>query len=327
MPNSSLSCPPLNIIYAGTPEFAVPALSALIKAGHQIVMVLTQPDRPSGRGMKLTASPVKQLALQHGLPVLQPETLKDAAVQQHIQQCQADVLLVAAYGLIIPSTVLQMPRLGCFNIHASLLPRWRGAAPIQRAILAGDQETGVTIMKVVPALDAGDMVSKASTPISLQDTAQTIHDRLAQMGADLMLQVMHRLSQQGEIAGQPQDEQLVTYAEKLQKSEAVIDWQQTAIAISRQVRGFNPFPVAQSTFAGQVCRLWMATASSELAQIAHDVGQAGQVVALGDSIDIACGEGILQVTELQMPGGKRMSVRAFVAGHAVQLGSMFGLPI
>ncbi|MBU3643966.1 MAG: methionyl-tRNA formyltransferase [Candidatus Methylopumilus sp.] len=317
----------LSVIYAGTPDFAVPALEALIQTGYHIAAVLTQPDRPAGRGMKLTPSPVKQVALQHDILVMQPETLKDAQVQQHIQSLNADVMLVAAYGLIIPSAVLNMPRLGCFNIHASLLPRWRGAAPIQRALLAGDSHTGVTIMKVVPALDAGDMIVKGNIAIGTRDTAQSLHDKLAQQGAELLLQVMQTLSQHEEIEAEAQDESLVTYAEKLQKSEAIIDWQQSATQISRQVRAFNPFPVAHSLLLGEVCRIWMATDastrddSSEANPSSH---QPGQIVGLGDSIDVACGEGILRIETLQMPGGKRLSASDFCRGHALSVGMRFG---
>ena len=234
----------MKIIFAGTPEFAVPALAALIQAGHEIVMVLTQPDRPAGRGMKLQASPVKQLAQLHHLPVFQPESLKPAEVQAQIVAVNADVMIVAAYGLIIPATVLKMPKFGCYNIHASLLPRWRGAAPIHRALLAGDKEAGVTIMEVIPALDAGAMVSKGVVPILDTDTTQTLHDALAKIGADLMVQTMQELETNGVLPSTPQDESVVTYAHKLEKSESAIDWHKSASEISRQVRGFNPFPVA-----------------------------------------------------------------------------------
>ena len=206
---------PLKIIFAGTPDFAVPALAALIEAGHDLVLVLTQPDRPSGRGMKLKASPVKELALQHNIEVFQPESLKDVDAQLRIESVKADVMIVAAYGLIIPSNVLQMPRLGCYNIHASLLPRWRGAAPIHRSLLAGDAETGVTIMEVVPALDAGAMVSKGVLKIGERDTTQSLHDELAKMGADLMVDAMKKLADNGQLPATPQDESLVTYADKL----------------------------------------------------------------------------------------------------------------
>jgi len=311
----------LKIIFAGTPDFAVPALAALIKAGHEVVMVLTQPDRPAGRGMKLKASPVKVLAEQHGLFVFQPETLKDATVQAKIAETHADVMIVAAYGLIIPTVVLQMPKHGCYNIHASLLPRWRGAAPIHRSILAGDKETGVTIMEVVPALDAGAMVSKGVVPITETDTTQGLHDALAAIGADLMVEAMHVLTQTGQLASVPQDELLVTYAHKLEKAEAVIDWQKSAAEISRQVRAFNPFPVAQSFLHGEVCRLWMATTVDGMSSSAAP----GSVLDVHDGILVACGDGgVLRISELQAPGGKRLSASVFMQGHALKAGDQFG---
>ena len=208
----------MKIIFAGTPEFAVPALAALIAAGHQVTLVLTQPDRPSGRGMKLKASSVKELALQHKLTIFQPETLKNTEAEARIAREQADVMVVAAYGLIIPGAILRMPRYGCFNIHASLLPRWRGAAPIQRALLAGDTKTGVTIMEMVPKLDAGAMIAHAVLPITESDTAQTLHDGLATLGATLMVQVIGDLARDGKLQATPQDESLVTYAPNLNKS-------------------------------------------------------------------------------------------------------------
>ena len=306
----------MKIIFAGTPEFAVPALAALIAAGHQIVMVLTQPDRPAGRGMKLKASPVKVLAEQHGLHVFQPETLKDTAVQAQIEAVLADVMIVAAYGLIIPTVVLNMPKFGCYNIHASLLPRWRGAAPIHRSLLVGDTETGVTIMEVVPALDAGAMVSKGAVPITENDTTQTLHDALSKTGADLMVQAMAELEEKGSLPATPQDESLVTYAHKLEKSEAAIDWQKSAVELSRQVRAFNPFPVAQGILKGEVCRIWMATAKEGKAKV-------GEIVSIHDGVTVGCGDGLLQVTELQAPGGKRLSAQAFVQGHNLQIGDLF----
>lgn len=306
----------LRIIFAGTPDFAAPALAALIEAGHKIVLVLTQPDRPSGRGMKLKASPVKELALQHGIEVFQPETLKDASAQSRIEEAKADVMIVAAYGLIIPTNVLNMPRLGCYNIHASLLPRWRGAAPIQRSLLAGDKETGVTIMEVVPALDAGAMISKGIVTITELDTAQTLHDALAKTGAELMVQAMEKLSKNGALDSTPQDESLVTYAEKLQKSEATIDWNKSADAISKQVRAFNPFPVATAILNGEVCRIWMATKKP-------GKGRAGEVMATNETIDIACGEDVLCIHELQLPGGKRLKAREFLTGRQLTVGSQF----
>lgn len=306
----------MKIIFAGTPEFAVPALAALIEAGHEIVMVLTQPDRPAGRGMKLKASPVKVLATQYQLNVYQPETLKDQSVQARIAEMDADVMIVAAYGLIIPTVTLNASRFGCYNIHASLLPRWRGAAPIHRSLLAGDTETGVTIMEVVPALDAGAMVSQGIVPITDTDTTQTLHDALSAIGAELMVVAMATLERIGSLAAVPQDEALVTYAHKLEKSEAAIDWQKTAINISRQVRGFNPFPVAQSMLKDEVCRIWMATAKVGNAR-------AGEIVNVHDGITVGCGEGLLHITELQAPGGKRLNSQAFVQGHNLQVGDCF----
>ena len=314
----------MNIIFAGTPEFAVPALAALIKAGHQIVMVLTQPDRPAGRGMQLKASPVKQLALQHHLNVFQPSSLKPAEVQAEIAATQADVMIVAAYGLIIPTTVLNLPKFGCYNIHASLLPRWRGAAPIHRALLAGDTETGVTIMEVVPALDAGAMVSKGVVPIMDTDTTQTLHDALSSIGAELMVQAMQTLSETGALASVAQDESLVTYAHKLEKAEAAIDWAKSALEISRQVRGFNPFPVATAQFRGGTCRIWFATGLIELSSLnLTSTGLSGEIIALGAQVQVACGQAILAIHELQMPGGKRQTAQQFAQGQHVKLGEFF----
>lgn len=313
----------MKVIFAGTPEFAVPALAALIAANHQIVMILTQPDRPAGRGMKLKASPVKVLAEQHQLPVFQPESLKSAEVQAHIEAVNADVMIVAAYGLIIPTPVLNMPKLGCYNIHASLLPRWRGAAPIHRSILTGDSETGVTIMEVVPALDAGAMVSKAVVPIGKTATTQSLHDELARRGAELMVQAMQTLATEGRLHSTPQDESLVTYAHKLEKAEAQIDWHKSAVALSRQVRAFNPFPVAQGVLKGEVCRIWMAT--DDTGREDFPSAKVGEVVAIDDGILVACGEGLLRITELQAPGGKRMQAQAFVQGQHLKIGDTFAI--
>jgi methionyl-tRNA formyltransferase len=327
----------MNIIFAGTPEFAVPALKALIEAGFNISMVLTQPDRPAGRGMKLTASPVKQLAVQHHLPIYQPESLKPAEVQAQIAAVNADVMIVAAYGLIIPTTVLNMfsphnKKLGCYNIHASLLPRWRGAAPIHRSILAGDKETGVTMMEVVPALDAGNMISKGVVKITDADTTQTLHDKLSHLGADLMLQAMHDLNNNDTLPSEPQDESLVTYAHKLEKTEAAIDWQKSAVEISRQIRAFNPFPVATAQFRGETCRIWFANALNTKTST-----KAGEIIALPDGtqgsalqtgIYVACGlvdaeKSVLNIVELQMPGGKRQTALQFTHGQHVKVGEFF----
>lgn len=306
----------MKIIFAGTPEFAVPSLAALIEAGHEIVMVLTQPDRPAGRGMKLKASPVKLLAEQHQLRVFQPASLKDAAVQDQIAAMHADAMIVAAYGLIIPTVILNMPRFGCYNIHASLLPRWRGAAPIHRSILAGDTETGVTIMEVVPALDAGAMVSRAAVAITDTDTTQILHDALSAVGAKLMVDAMAILAQTGKLSATPQDESLVTYAHKLEKAEATIDWNKSATAISRQVRAFNPFPVAQSHLNGEVCRIWMA-----VAEPGH--GEPGKVVAIDSGILVGCADGLLRITELQAPGAKRLDAEVFVQSRNLAVGDRF----
>jgi methionyl-tRNA formyltransferase len=307
----------MKILFAGTPEFAVPALAALIAAGHQVTLVLTQPDRHSGRGMKLNASPVKKLALQQGIAVFQPETLKNAVVQARIASEKVDIMIVAAYGLIIPDSILSMPRYGCINIHASLLPRWRGAAPIQRALLAGDTKTGVTIMGMVSQLDAGAMIAHAPLPITESDTAQILHDGLASLGAALIVQAVADLVHAGKLQATPQDESLVTYAHKLDKSEATIDWKQSAVELSRQVRAFNPFPVAQTTLHGKVCRIWMARALAGRAE-------PGYIVNLSEGITVGCGDGLLKVEELQMPGGKRLSASDFLAGHSLQIGEYLG---
>jgi methionyl-tRNA formyltransferase len=306
----------MKIIFAGTPEFAVPALAALIKAGHEIVMVLTQPDRPAGRGMQLRASPVKQLALQHQLKVYQPESLKPEEVQANIAAMWSDVMIVAAYGLIIPTTVLNMPKMGCYNIHGSLLPRWRGAAPIHRAILAGDSETGVTIMEVVPKLDAGAMISKGRVPILERDTTQSLHDALSEIGATLMVEAMQILQETGQLKAEQQNEALVTYAHKVEKSESILDWQKSAAELSRQIRAFNPFPVATAKFRGETCRIWFATATSGSAKL-------GEIKTLGANIQVGCGDGLLEIFELQMPGGKRQTAQQFIQGHHVKIGEFF----
>jgi len=308
----------MKIIFAGTPDFAVPALQALLDQGFEVCMVLTQPDRPAGRGMKLHASPVKLLAQQHNLKLFQPESLKPVEVQASVAAMQADVMIVAAYGLIIPTAVLNMFLKGCYNIHASLLPRWRGAAPIHRSLLAGDSETGVTIMEVVPALDAGAMICKGTVPIRDTDTTQTLHDELSNIGAELMVQAMRDLAQNGSLLAEAQDESLVTYAHKLEKSEAVIDWKNSAIEISRQIRGFNPFPVATAQFRGLTCRIWFAIALKEKTD-----KKAGEIIALGANIHAACGEGVIEIQELQMPGGKRQTAQQFIQGQHVKLGELF----
>ncbi|MDR2875629.1 MAG: methionyl-tRNA formyltransferase [Methylobacillus sp.] len=305
----------MKIIFAGTPDFAVPTLDALIAAGHEIALVLTQPDRPAGRGMKLKASPVKELALQHRLSVWQPETLKTPQSREPLAGLDADVMVVAAYGLILPQAVLELPKRGCYNVHASLLPRWRGAAPIQRALLAGDAETGVTIMQVVLALDAGAMLKKGAVAIIENATAQSLHDALAALGGTLMVETLAELDH---LRPEEQDEAQVTYAEKLRKDEAPLNWNRSAVELSRQVRAFNPFPVAQTTFRGEIWRIWMANA------VADGDGHPGEILDVTDGILIACGEGALRVTELQKPGGKRLSARDFLAGVSLKRGDHLG---
>ena len=303
---------PLNIVYAGTPEFAATALAALLKTDHHIAAVYTQPDRPAGRGRKLKASPVKELALAHGIEVYQPESLKDAEAQQALAALKPDVMIVAAYGLLLPREVLEIPRLGCLNIHASLLPRWRGAAPIQRAILEGDSETGVTIMQMDVGLDTGDMLYKLTTPISAEDNAQRLHDRLAELGAQAIVEALQAI-QAGGISAEKQDDNLANYAKKLNKAEAAIDWQQSATHIARQVAAFNPWPVAQTTLEGKVLRIWEAAAVSETSGAAP-----GSVLNEGkQSIDIACGEGVLRLYRLQLPGGKPLSAAEFLNGRSL----------
>ena len=296
----------LKIIYAGTPEFAAVALQALLDSPHQVCAVYTQPDRPAGRGRKLTASPVKQLALQHGIEVLQPLSLKDVDAQQRLAAFEADVMIVAAYGLLLPKAVLDTPRLGCLNIHASLLPRWRGAAPIQRAIEAGDRETGVTIMQMDVGLDTGDMLHKLSTPIGPNDTAATLHDRLATLGAEALLHTLNGL-QQGSIQPEPQDDGQACYARKLSKAEAELDWTLPAAQLARRVMAFNPWPVAQTHLDDQVLRIWQAEA------LGDGSGQPGQVIAADkQGIVVACGDGALRLTQLQLPGGKPLNAQQFL---------------
>jgi methionyl-tRNA formyltransferase len=303
---------PLRIVYAGTPEFAVPALQALIDSPHAVVAVYTQPDRPAGRGRKLRASPVKELALQHDIPVEQPDSLRNSEAQQDLATYEADVMIVAAYGLILPQTVLDMPRLGCLNIHGSLLPRWRGAAPIQRSIMVGDQETGVTIMQMNAGLDTGDMLLKKAIPITDQDTSASLHDRLAELGAVALLEVLDGLSG-GTIPAEAQDESLVTYAEKLTKAEAVIDWGLPADVISRQIRGLNPWPVAQTSHQGQPLRIWMAQSM----KVNHRANPGTVVLEGPEGIDVATGDGLLRVIRLQLPGGKPLDARDFLNGRSL----------
>lgn len=306
----------MKIIFAGTPHFAASALSALL-GEHQVVAVLTQPDRPAGRGMQLTASPVKQLALQHGLAILQPATLKTAEARHQLAALDSDVMVVAAYGLILPKAALQLPRHGCLNIHASLLPRWRGAAPIQRAILAGDSETGITIMQMDEGLDTGDMLLRHTCPIAENDTAQSLHDRLAGMGADSIMEAL-RLLQAGRLAPVKQDNDAACYAPKLLKSEALIDWQQDAQQIERTVRAFNPFPVCHTSLNGVAIKIWQAGLCAGMR------GEPGRVLAADKSgITVACGKDALRLEILQRPGGKAQPAAQFLQAMPVRAGDCF----
>ena len=306
----------MKIIFAGTPLFAASALAALLKE-HQVVAVLTQPDRPAGRGMHLAASPVKQLALQHGLPVLQPATLKSEETQHAIAALGADVMVVAAYGLILPKAVLQLPRYGCFNIHASLLPRWRGAAPIQRAILAGDNETGITIMQMDEGLDTGDMLLRNACPIKATDTGNTLHDRLAELGASSILEAL-RLLQEHRLVPVRQDNEAASYAAKLVKSEAQIDWRQDARQIERAVRAYNPFPVCHAILNGVMIKIWQAGLCAE------KQGEPGKVLAVDKhGVTVACGKGALLLEVLQRPGGKAQSAVQFLQAVPVKPGDSF----
>lgn len=302
----------LKIIFAGTPEFAVEALQALLQTEHQIVAVYTQPDRPAGRGRKLMASPVKQLALEHGIEVRQPKSLKGEAEQAELAALQADLMVVVAYGLLLPQAVLDAPRLGCINIHASLLPRWRGAAPIQRAILAGDSESGVTIMQMEAGLDTGPMLHILRCPITEDDIGGTLHDRLAGLGAEALLAVLPGLAD-GSVEAEPQDDSQSNYAKKLDKQEARVDWTQSGKQIDRQVRAFNPWPVAQADFDGKVMRIW------ECEPLDGDTqAEPGTIVASGrEGFDVATGKGLLRIKKLQMPGKRAMDAADFLNAHQV----------
>ena len=309
----------LRIAFAGTPQFALPALQALLKSRHQVVGVLTQPDRPAGRGQQMRASPVKLLALDAQLPLAQPPTLKTPESRAELTQWAADVLVVVAYGLILPPPVLALPRLGCVNIHGSLLPRWRGAAPIQRAILAGDAETGVTIMQLDAGLDTGPMLLERVRPIGSQDTAGDLHDALSELGAAALLEALDGLAA-GTLKPRAQPTEGVSYAPKIEKSESPLDWSVSAIHLDRKIRAFNPWPVAETRFAGESLRVLRARIAEPVG--AHDAP--GTLLGIAeDGLRVACGEGVLAVRELQRAGKRPVSARDFA--NAVRLaGLRFG---
>ncbi|MEI7841404.1 MAG: methionyl-tRNA formyltransferase [Gallionellaceae bacterium] len=307
----------MKIIFAGTPAFAAHALKALLDKQFEIVAVLTQPDRPSGRGMQLKASPVKQLALEHGITVLQPPSLKGADIQEQLASYQADLMIVAAYGLILPKIVLEIPRLGCWNIHASLLPRWRGAAPIQRAILAGDQQTGITIMQMDVGLDTGDMLLKKECSITASDTSETLHAKLAELGASAILEAL-TLHQENKIQAKSQDNDLASYASKLGKEESQIDWSKNAQEIARNVRGYNPFPGAASVLNETQLKIWQASVCESKA------GEPGEVLQVEkNALVVACGEGALSLEVIQKPNAKALPVTQFLQGFTVKAGDRF----
>ena len=307
----------MKIIFAGTPQFASHALKALITEGHEIALVLTQPDRRAGRGMKLNASAVKLLAQKHKITLLQPHSLKQPEVHEQLNKICADVMVVAAYGLILPSIILNTPRLGCINIHASLLPRWRGAAPIQRAILAGEQETGITIMQMDRGLDTGDILLQRSASILHSDNANTLYDKLSILGASCIVKTL-RLLKNEKITAVPQTKKNVSYASKLEKIEAKINWQLNAEEISCAVRAFNPYPVAHSVIDGFPLKIFQAKV------ITNAIGSPGEILSTEqEGIVVACGKDALMLEIVQKPGSKKLSAAEFLAGHSLKLGNYF----
>lgn len=297
------------IIFAGTPEFSVKTLAALISSPHEVVAVYTQPDRPAGRGRKLTPSPVKQLALQHHLPVCQPETLRDSTEQKKIADLAADLMVVVAYGLLLPLPVLHAPKLGCINVHASLLPRWRGAAPIQRAILAGDAETGVTIMQMDEGLDTGAMLAKITCPILSDETSATLHDKLASLGADALIKTLDQLTH---ITPEKQDNAHATYAKKIIKDEAKLNWDKPAVQLSRTVRAFNPWPVAFIQHGDAALRIWQASVVSGSQHSAP-----GTIVNVSHAgVDVATAQDVLRLEKIQLPGGRVLSAADLLNSRA-----------
>lgn len=310
----------MNLIFAGTPDFSVPTLHALHAAGHQISLVLTQPDRPAGRGMKLAGSAVKRAADELALPIFQPETLRNPEVQTRLAQTQPDAIIVVAYGLLLPAEVLAIPRFGCINVHASLLPRWRGAAPIHRAILAGDLKTGVSIMAMDAGLDTGPVYASREVPIGSEDNTASLHDRLAALGATALVEVLDDIESRSPVPT-PQPAQGASYAPKISKEEAAIDWTLPAEAIHRQIRAFNPFPGAGTKLGQDALKIWEA----EIAARPSAGERPGTVVDAADErLLVSCGEGVLGIQSLQRAGGRRLPTRDFLAGHPLALGTRFG---
>ncbi len=321
----------MKVVFAGTPEFARVALARLLAAGFEVPLVLTQPDRPAGRGMKLQASPVKQCALDHTIPVSQPHSLRldgkypeeAAAAREALLAAAPDVMVVAAYGLILPQWVLDLPTKGCLNIHASLLPRWRGAAPIHRAIEAGDAETGVTIMQMDIGLDTGDMCLIERTPIEATDTTASLHDTLADLGGRMVVEALEMVACGG-LPRTPQPAEGVTYAHKIEKAESTVRWADSAAQIDRRIRAFNPFPAASTRMGDEIVKLWACEIDSNV--LSTDARQ-GQILAVSDAgVTVACGQGALRLTELQRPGGKRLKAADFLRGFALAPGMVLGEP-
>jgi len=307
----------LNIIFAGTPAFAVPSLHALLQAGMNVVAVYSQPDRPAGRGKKIKPGPVKAAAIEANIPVQQPLNFKDPADIETLAAYQPDAMIVVAYGLILPEAVLQIPRLGCLNVHASLLPRWRGAAPIQRAIETGDKQTGITIMQMDKGLDTGNILATAEVPISPTENAGQLHDRLASVGGKLLVDTLQQLNA-GQLQSTPQVNSLACYAKKLEKSEAIIDWRQPAEVISRKINAFNPWPMASTSWQNKRLRIW------EAATCKHNDAKPGTILAANaDGIQVATGEGCVNILQLQADGGKPMPVKDFLNGQKISVGDEF----